>query len=192
MAKKEGNKKQAKPRKKAGEKPVRKKITRKKAGTKTGVAEKHQRVHSAPPADLTWELIEEVCETVAQGNFRHVAIQRAGIHSERFKRWMSSGVRDLKLFAKGELDELNMYCHLVVEMERAEGEAHQEILQDVLLHGDPSTKLKFLQLRYQKLYNKNPNSLNDEDGTIVKVRAKDLLLDLLGGFLDSEELPPNP
>jgi hypothetical protein len=180
-------------------------MAKKKTGKKTtayarapssdasGVSKSQVR-HARPPDDLTWELIEELCATVGAGNFRYVAVQRAGVHLERFNRWISSGKRDLKLHTKGKLTgDLNMYCHLVLALEQAEGDAHGSILEDVLTNGDPSTKLRFLQLRYHKLYNKNPNSrIDDEDGSIQKVSAKEVLLDMLGAFLNSDDLPSDP
>lgn len=199
MARNKVNPKQGKPRKK---KAGKKKASKKKAAhvvvvkpTSTVNGNRGRRGNeghangSRPPADLTWDLVKELCATVSAGNFRYVAMQKAGIHSERFKRWMSQGHRDLKLFATGELKgDLNMYCHLVVELEAAEGASHSEMIRDVLGSEDPRLVFEFMKLRYNKLYNKNPNSrIDDADGTEIKIDARTLLIERLAHFMDNDE-----
>jgi hypothetical protein len=107
------------------------------------------------------------------------------MHPETFRRWMARGVADRKKLEKAGEGEPSLYVLLVDAMEKAEGDAHAQGVEDVLTSGDPKLVLKFLTLRYNKLYNKNPNArVDDETGEEQKIDAKALLREKINALLD--------
>ena len=100
---------------------------------------------------ITPEFIERVAKCIRAGNFRMVAAKREGINDKTFYMWLANGkkIRD-ETPSRKPLPN-NPYVKLHIAVEAAEAEAHEQILADVLNSEDPRVKLRFLELRYNKL-----------------------------------------
>ncbi len=140
---------------------------------------------SADSLELTPELIEFLVVCVRDGNFRHTAIQRSGIPVARVNAWITKGDREIRdMERNGVITKLSIYGQLTAQLDKAEGDSHAELLTDVIQEGDAALKLKFLQLRFQKLYAKNPlGGIGDQPGEPSAIRAKDVLLERLTIFI---------
>jgi transposase len=136
------------------------------------------------PEALTNTLIKQACEILRDGNFRQTAAGCVGVSKEIFYSWLKAGREDRDLWLKGEMKR-NRYVDLLIRVEKAEAEAHADILVDVVESEDPRVKLKFLQFRYNKLYNNNPNAkVDDETGLETKIDVKELLAERLMELLE--------
>lgn len=136
--------------------------------------------------ELTEAILFELAEIVAKGNFRHVAAGQLGITPNTLHGWVRRGKTYLEDYNKGKLSELTLQARLVVELEKAEADCHGKLVVDILASGSPELKLKFLRLRYNKLYNNNPNAVDDVTGEDVQRSAADLLIEKLSTFLEDE------
>ena len=158
-------------------------MSKKKA--KTGTAKKPRK--SGPPLSLTEKTLNEACDIVRAGNFRKIAASRLGVPLATWASWLRRGRSELEDFTKGKCKSLGLKGRLIVELDRAEAEAHQDMLTDVVKNGSPELKLKFLRLRYGKLYSANPNAhLDDETGEEIKRTAADILAEKLAAFIEGE------
>ena len=137
---------------------------------------------------ITPEFIARVAACIRAGNFRMVAAKREGVNEKTFYMWLNNGkkIRDETPSRKPLPD--NPYVKLHIAVEAAEAEAHEQILADVLDSDDPRVKLKFLELRYNKLYNKNPNAkTDDESGLTQQIDVKALLVERILELLAVKE-----
>lgn len=134
---------------------------------------------------LTDEMVAEACAIVERGNFRYVAAQRLGVSHGTWASWLERGRKELREHTSGKRDTLTVKAKLVVELERAEAQCHERLLQDVLEADDPRLKMDFLKARYGKLYSRNPNArIDDETGEKVKIEIAEILADKLSQFMD--------
>ncbi len=131
-----------------------------------------------PPSSLTPDLLGLVCDEIKKGNFRYVAFARAGIPKDTWTTWVVKGNKQRK---KG---EVTIYTEMLLALEAAEATMHSGILTDVLATGTARDKLEFLRLRFNKLYNKNPNArIDDETGAEENVSGTELLAEKLAAFV---------
>jgi hypothetical protein len=135
---------------------------------------------------LTPAIITKVCRVVALGNFRYVAFGNLGIHRNTWRRWLDEGKKQVASYdpERG----LPPQGRLLIELEKAEANAHEDIIKNVLTKGSPETQLKFLRMRYNKLYTRNPNAtVDDESGAENKRTAEDIIRDKLIQFMEIED-----
>lgn len=135
---------------------------------------------------LTESTLFELADIVGEGNFRHVAAGKLGIAPNTLHGWVRRGKAHLEDHRSGKRKELTLQARLVVELEKAESDCHATLVKDILKTGNPELKLKFLKLRYNKLYNNNPNAVDDSTGEEVARSAADLLIEKLSTFLENE------
>jgi hypothetical protein len=136
---------------------------------------------------LTEELIEEISQSVAAGNFNRLAIGRCGLDEVQFYSWMKKGKKDNDRFQSGKVDKLTLEAQLMLVLGVAEGALHTALLEDVLGCDDPKLKLEFMKLRWPRLYSKNPNAhtINDETGEEEKITGLDVLTRMIGEYLEN-------
>lgn len=136
---------------------------------------------------LTESIVFELAEIVQEGNFRHVAAASIGIQPSTLYSWLRRGKNELKDFLEGKRKNQTLKARLVVELERAEAECHGKLVKDVVTSDDPKLKLQFLRLRYNKLYNNNPNaSVDDESGEESVLSGAEVLAAKLAHFIPKE------
>lgn len=145
------------------------------------------RAKTKPRLSLTDAIIREACDIVREGNFRYVAAARLGILYPTWCSWIRRGKNEIEDYTKGKRKTLGLKGKLVVELEKAEAECHDKLIQDVAHHGSPELKLKFLKMRYGKLYNNNPNAIDDETGDVVERSAADIIAEKLSAFLTDDD-----
>lgn len=139
---------------------------------------------------LTQELIDEAVAIVKAGNFRSVAAQMLGIGRRTFYDWLQKGRVDLKRLVDGKVDHYTLHAKFVIAMERADGESHASILQDIL-DGDETpaaVKLQFLKLRYPKQYAMATEGIDDETGSTSQTTGVQLLAQALERFTSGPPL----
>lgn len=135
---------------------------------------------------LTDAIVEKACAIVAAGNFRYVAAQRLGVPKGTWQGWLTRGRKELAEYAEGkrERKKLTVKAKLVTELEKAEGECHSRLLQDVLDSNSIQAKQWFLERRYNKLYSTNPNAhIDDETGETETFDAAAILAEKLRQFM---------
>lgn len=135
---------------------------------------------------LTESMVHEMAETVAKGNFRHVAAALVGVPANTLHSWTKRGREELADFHAGKRKDRTVKAVLVVELDKAEAVVHGKLVADVVTDGDAALKLKFLQLRYNKLWNKNPNAVDDATGEETRQSGADILAEKLAGFIEDE------
>jgi hypothetical protein len=129
---------------------------------------------------LTEEVIEKICCLVAKGNFRYFACSKLGVNKHTFQQWITVGNKQVKDFSEGKLQEseLGLQAILVQELEKAEADAHDNILSNILDSKDVKAHQWFLERRYPKLYRAYPQKrLDDEEMEESDVDAVALLAD---------------
>jgi len=136
----------------------------------------------APPLDD--ELIEKVFNLIRAGNFRYIAAAACGVNIGTWQKWIRVGSAQIREHAESGSD-LHKEAHLVRAIEKAEADTHNDIIQDVLLGDNMQAKLWYLERRYNKLYNKNPNSrIDDESGETIKLDAASIIAERLRQFIE--------
>ena len=113
---------------------------------------------------LDHKLIEDFCTIVARGNFRLTAAQRLGIPYNMLNAWFQRGRREIKKWGEdGPPSEPSIFAHFVLAVEMNEAEMQRCLVQDVVETGDIKAKQWFLTHRWNKLFNRNPNTRIDDD-----------------------------
>jgi hypothetical protein len=140
---------------------------------------------------LTEDLIREAAAIVRKGNFRYVTANKLGIPQDTWNRWLQYGRGELRAYIHGcGPEELTLKARLVLALEKAEGECHATLLEDVIESDNVQAKIWFLQRRYNKLYSKNPNAhVDDETGEVIRRSATEILADKLAQFLEDDDAP---
>jgi len=136
---------------------------------------------------LTEPMLFEIAEIVGRGNFRHVAAGLVGVTPNTLHTWVRRGKAHLADYHSGKKKDMTVQARLVVELERAEAEVHDKLIVDIVENGSPEMKMKYLKARYNKLYNNNPNAIDDATGEETRVSVADMLMDKLSNFLEVDE-----
>lgn len=163
-----------------GEKP-------KKKGRQVGAKDKSPRKVACTL--LSEDLIDQFCALVAKGNFRFFACTKLRVSRYTFNEWIAKGNKHLKEIMEGKRDpnDVSLFALLVQELERAEAEAHDNILSNVLESKDVKAQQWFLERRYPKLYRAYPQRrLDDEEMAEEDVDAVALLSDKLKQLMEKE------
>ena len=158
----------------------------KKAPKKTPA--KERKIKDRFDLDLDMDKIKKICRIVEAGNFRYVACQRLGISLNTFSNWIQNGKKDLREFEAGRRDYITTRVLLIEELEKAEGKCHSRLLHDIVSSDNLTAKMWFLERRWNKLYNKNPNAkIDDETGETIKIDATAILADRLSQLLEGSK-----
>ena len=115
-----------------------------------------------PKTMLDHELIHDLCEIVSRGNFRLTACQRVGLSYRTFKKWLQKGKAEILAAADNPDAEPSLYMQLVLALEACEASMQQSLVQDVA-NGDLKAKMWFLTHRWNKQFNRNTNTVIDDD-----------------------------
>ncbi len=134
-------------------------------------------------------MIEAVVSIVKRGNFRRIAFMRVGVQPSTYRSWLSRGQLEINRVNDGEigLEHLTPKGRLVLALEKAESELHDNVITDVLEYEGPGAakvKLDFLSRRFPKLHQRGARSIDDETGEDVHRDVAELLADKLANFLD--------
>jgi len=108
------------------------------------------------------ELIEDFCSILSAGNFRLTACQRLGIPYSTLRSWMQCGRAEIKRFEEDPTREPTIQAHFVLAVEACEAIMQQSLVQDVA-NADTKAKMWFLTHRWNKLFNRNTNTVIDDD-----------------------------
>lgn len=128
--------------------------------------------------ELTDDLIERLAGWVERGNLRKFACAMEDVVYSTFKNWCAKGRMDL------ENEEDTVHGRLEIALLKAEGKLHDHCVINIKASDNPEVKLKYLQLRWNKYYNRNPNiTVDDETGVETKVDARKILAERLGMLL---------
>lgn len=163
----------------ATQKPARKN----KGGRPKGSLGKKQH----PLCKLTEGVLKQFVEEVRRGNFRTVARQRLGISQSTYDQWMRTGRKQIREYHQGKRSKLLLQGRLVIELDRAEGYIHGQMVQDILEQGSIHARMWYLERRFRKLYNPHAIATDDETGKEIEVDASSLLADKLKALLPPKD-----
>lgn len=112
------------------------------------------------PQKISYQLIEDICEDIAQGFTYDQSAQRNGISASTFFRWMQKA-------KEPGCDPI--YIHFANEVERAsqfsEFEALQIVRSAAIINRNWKAATWFLEKRFPEKYGKSKNSIYDEEDT---------------------------
>lgn len=113
------------------------------------------------PTKLTDELALAICQCILDGNYRHVAAKRFGVHRATLSRWLNCG----KEFP-GSIYAI--FRDMVLE---AEATAEVRFVQAVIQGGldDPWLMLAFLERKYPLRYGKFRGQLGEMKKRVIQL-----------------------
>lgn len=125
------------------------------------------------------------------GTFRDTTRRRLGISGSLWATWIRDGKAERDALDAGEIEELGPRGLFVEAIEKAEGEAHDKILErGVLGKGvGPEAQRWYLVRRWPELYSTQParGIMDDDSGELVKVDPRELLKEKLRELLEGVE-----
>lgn len=99
---------------------------------------------------LTKDLIERICKSIREGNYKNVACQAVGIGESTFYSWL----------AKGEANKAGLYVEFVEAIKKAEAEAEQAhvgVIKDAANSGTWQASAWYLERKHPERWAKRDN-----------------------------------
>ena len=134
------------------------------------------------PLQLTEEMIDVVENILVDGNFQAMARMAIGVRPTTWASWIKRGKRELEDVEEGKRDNITLKGVLCLKIEAAEAEACTAMVKDIRYSDNLQVKMKFLECRHSKLFNRSPNSSEGHANTPDDGDVRERLFDALSLF----------
>jgi len=114
--------------------------------------------------DLTTDLVDEICQKIADGNFPETAAVASGVTSTQFSNWTKRGNTEMVRLDEGQ--KLNkddaIYVHLIAQIDLAQATSESRAVSFWQNHVSENWQAakEFLSRRFPSRWSSNPTPQN--------------------------------